>query len=354
TLALSIFSLILLLSCNTKQKEVEKEIIVKGVTFIPQNIDSKASLRGLFAVNNDVVWASGSEGTVIKTINGGKQWEIIKVNGADTLDFRDIHAFDQNTAYILSAGQPARLYKTTDGGKNWQLQYENLNPQVFFDGFDFWDQKHGIAMSDPVAGKLLLIKTKDGDHWEEISTSTLPPSLEGEGGFAASGTNITVQKNKFAWIATGGPEARIFFTQDQGNSWEVTSTPIHSPMKYAGIYSIAFKNPKLGIAVGGSFAYPDSALNNAGITYDGGKSWELIKNGPRGFRSCIAFLPFSKNSWFTVSRAGGEYSNDDGNTWTPYNRKETYYAFSIATDSNYGWASGKGGKLSKVVFELTE
>ena len=133
-----------------------------------QEIKTTASLRGLSAVNANVVWASGTGGTVLRTLNGGTTWEVIQVPDADKLDFRDIEAFDEKTAYILSIGNGAasRIYKTTDGGKTWWLSYQNTNEQAFFDAIAFWDKDHGLAMSDPVSiagkGRFLILTTDDG------------------------------------------------------------------------------------------------------------------------------------------------------------------------------------------------
>ena len=121
-----------------------------------------ASFRGLCTINEKIAWASGSGGTVMVTVDGGQTWTRCNVPNADSLDFRDIHAFDQNTCFIISIDLPAKIFKTTDGGKNWIESYSNEKEGVFFDAIDFWDRQHGIAFSDPVDGHLLIITTNDG------------------------------------------------------------------------------------------------------------------------------------------------------------------------------------------------
>ena len=158
-----------------------------------QTTGVKASLRGLCVVDNNVVWASGTGGTVIRTSDGGENWLNVSVAEAGELDFRDIQAFDAKRAVILSAGQPARVYKTVDGGESWKKVFEHPNEKSFFDALSFWDQKHGIAMSDPIDGHVLLIETLDGGAtWKELPLANRPKILRGEGGFAASGTNMIV------------------------------------------------------------------------------------------------------------------------------------------------------------------
>ena len=98
-----------------------------------QTVETDASFRGLSVVSENVIWASGTGGTVIRTTDGGKNWQVLEIPGAEKLDFRDIEAFDENTAYILSigTGENSRIYKTADGGKTWKLQFKNGTKKRF-------------------------------------------------------------------------------------------------------------------------------------------------------------------------------------------------------------------------------
>src|ERR1043166_44303 len=91
-------------------------------------------LRGVSAVNQRVAWASGSGSTVLRTDDGGTTWKRITVT-SDALDFRDIDAIDERTAYVLSIGNGAasRIYKTTDRGMTWTLQFRNDDERAFLD-----------------------------------------------------------------------------------------------------------------------------------------------------------------------------------------------------------------------------
>ena len=123
-----------------------------------QAVKTDADFRGLSVVSADVAWVSGTKGTVCRTTDGGKTWAVGTVPGAEKLDFRDVEAFNENTAYLLSAGpgEDSRVYKTTDGGKTWVAQFRNAEPKAFFDALAFWDEKHGVALSDPVDGRFQL------------------------------------------------------------------------------------------------------------------------------------------------------------------------------------------------------
>src|SRR5690348_16594380 len=170
-----------------------------------------ASLRGVCATSPTVVWASGTRGTVLRSTDGGTTWNSLTVPGAESLDFRDVHAPDAGTAYLLSIGQgsDSRIYKTVDGGSRWRLMLTNPDPKGFFDALAFWDSNHGIIVGDPVNGEFTLLTTQNGGKsWQRRHA---PPALANEGAFAASGTCLIVRGKREAWFATGGAKAaRVF------------------------------------------------------------------------------------------------------------------------------------------------
>src|SRR4051812_22817133 len=126
-------------------------------------------LRGVSVVSPRVVWASGVGGTVLRTTDGGAHWASTVIPGADSLDLRAIDATSATTAHALSIADSSRIYRTTDGGKTWSRTWSATRKGTFLDALRFWDARHGIAMSDPVDGKFLLLVTNDGgERWEEI------------------------------------------------------------------------------------------------------------------------------------------------------------------------------------------
>ena len=110
----------------------------------------EARLIGISPVDENTVWIGGTAGTYARTTDGGTTWHAGVVPDAGALQFRDVHAVDAETAYLLSAGEgeQSRIYKTMDAGLTWALQFINPEPQGFFDCMDFWDAEHGIAFSD--------------------------------------------------------------------------------------------------------------------------------------------------------------------------------------------------------------
>jgi len=317
----------------------------------PQQSGTTARFRGVSAVSRTIAWASGSIGTYARTTDGGATWQPAVVPGASQLDFRDVQAVDANTAYLLSIGpgEASRIFKTTDGGLGWTLQFTNQNPKAFFDAFAFWDARTGIAMSDPVDGRFILIKTTDGGAtWKELPRENLPPALEGDGGFAASGTCIAVQGKRNVWFGSGGAAtARVFRSTDGGDTWKAASTPITAGNASSGIFSIAFKDARNGVIVGGDYRKENETGNNVATTTDGGATWTLAKGpSPSGFRSAVAYVTGTRGPMLVaVGPSGSDYSVDNGESWVSLGSIGFHAASFSGADA--GWAVGEGGRIAK-------
>jgi photosystem II stability/assembly factor-like uncharacterized protein len=344
-----------------------------------QTSGTTARLRGLSAVSDHVAWASGSDSTVLHTIDGGKTWNKLAVT-TDKLDFRDIDGFDGRTAYVLSIGNgPAsRIYKTTDGGTTWTLQFKNDDPKAFYDAMSFWDRDHGIVIGDSINGQFCILMTENGGKtWTRVQADALPPALEGEGAFAASGTNIALFGKTHAWIGTGAArKARVLRTTDRGRTWTIADTPLAAGPS-TGIFSIAFRDSMHGIIVGGDYTKENEAIDNLAVTNDGGVKWNLVK-GLSGYRSAVAYVPGNNPpALIAVGPSGVDYSTDDGRTWmrseirdrqsqrrnskseirSPQSEIPTGFdSLSFAPrrvrGRVAGWAAGIRGTITKVVFDL--
>ena len=310
-----------------------------------------ARLRGVSAVSERVVWASGSASTVLRTTNGGASWRKLNVT-SDALDFRDIDAIDAQTAYVLSIGNGAasRIYKTTNSGATWTLQFQNKDPKAFLDAMSFWDANNGIVFGDSINGQFYILLTDNGgETWSRLAVSRLPLALENEGAFAASGTNIAVFGKTHAWIGTGaGAKARVLRSTDRGRSWEVADTPIAAGPS-TGIFSIAFRDEKHGVVVGGDYSKEKEAVDNLAVTDDGGVTWKLVK-GLSGFRSVVAYVPGAKTpALVALGPSGGDFSLDDGQTWQPI-EGPGFDTFSFMPRNATGWGAGANGAIGKLVF----
>jgi photosystem II stability/assembly factor-like uncharacterized protein len=311
----------------------------------PQTITTDADLRGLCVVSPKVAWVSGTKGNYGRTTDAGKTWSVGIVPGAEKLDFRDVEAFGETTAYLLSAGpgENSRIYKTTDGGKTWALQFKNTEPDAFFDAMAFWDEKNGIALSDPVKGQFQLIVTADGGtNWQPLTAKDMPPALPNEGAFAASGTCLVTFGKNDVWFVTGGAKkARVFHSNNRGQNWIVSETPIMAGIESAGIFSIAFRDQNQGIIVGGDYRKPNDTGATAAITSDGGKNWTPI-NKQLPFRSGVAW---AKDRWVAVGTSGSDFSQDNGATWKQLDR-ENYNSVAFSATGE-GWAVGPKGRIAR-------
>jgi photosystem II stability/assembly factor-like uncharacterized protein len=302
-----------------------------------QPVDTKASLRGLSVVNQNVIWASGTGGTFLKTTDGGKNWTVGKVPDAE--------AFDANTAYLLSIGngETSRIYKTTDGGKTWEMQYKADKKEIFLDAIAFWDKNNGMAMGDPVGGYYFLLRTTNGGkNWYPVGNEKQFPAKDGEAAFAASGTCLITQGKKNVFMVSGGKAARVFRSNSFGNAWSVADSPIVSGADSQGIFSIAMFDAIRGVIVGGDYAKPSEVVANLAFTSDGGKSWKAAK-GFNGYRSGVAYV--DKNTIIAVGSSGSDISQDGGKKWTNLD-KENYNSVQ-AKGKNAIWAVGANGLVSK-------
>ncbi len=319
------------------------------------NVDTKSHLRGLHVYSSDDVWASGSNGTILNTFDGGENWHVHQVPGAEELDFRDIHAIDDGTVVAITSGTPARIYRSTSGGSNWSMVYENTDERVFLDSVSFLDDRRGIVMGDPIGDGLYLLATRDsGKTWRTFKE--VPRVLPGEAGFAASGTNMVSIDGKKVFIGLGSHlegeasvTSRILFSMDSARSWKKTNVPIARGPS-AGIFSICFANKKNGVAVGGDYKRADDSSSNYAVTRDGGLTWSTpaLREPPSGFRSCVSvWLKYEREiNMIAVGPNGTDRSTDLGEKWHRISN-EGFHAVDFAPDGQFGWAVGADGRIAK-------
>lgn len=339
-----------------------------------------AGLRGVYAVGGGVVWASGADGTVLRSEDTGFVWQTCAIPaGGEKLDFRGIWARDGQTAIVMSSGPGAqsRLYKTTDGCASWQLLFANPDSanenhsSGFWDGILFIDEDHGIVYGDPVhsphstsgAATFALEVTNDrGQDWIPVHDVSRSPganlvALPEESLFAASNSAMTY-KESWIWLGTSGGRVlrRAIHEQDFrpvgiagqaaskgvfGNGWHSAQTSLASGNGSSGVFSLAFRDQSHGVAVGGDYRKPNDAAGTAAFSSDGGLSWTAAQTSPHGYRSAVAWDSQAK-AWVTVGTNGSDISYDDGKTWQPLDDGE-WNALSLP------WVVGPRGRIGKLV-----
>jgi photosystem II stability/assembly factor-like uncharacterized protein len=342
--------------------------LIHQPTITPQDSGTTNGLIAVWPVNPEVVWASGRAGTFTVTTDGGETWNASVVPGAETLEFRDVQGFSASVAYLLSIGANTtdfRIYKTTDGGATWTIQFQNETVGAFYDGFAFWTPQRGIAHSDSVNGVFPDLRTIDGMTWQDIS-SNMPPALPGEFSFASSGTCVTTQGGRNAWIATGGADiARILATTDQGNTWNAYDTPLFSSPS-AGAFTVDFRDPHHGIVGGGDLDPSDPNNARTAVSSDGGRTWTLTspppvtgaifglsyvgQTGRGGENNLGRAVVITANDPPTFSTGAAAWSPDEGTTWFTLPDVSGFWAVAFASPKA-GWlVNGTDGRILKISF----
>ena len=311
-----------------------------------------AHFRGLSAVSATTAWVSGytaTDGVVMRTTDGGASWQDVSPPGAAGLQFRDIEAFDANRAVAMSIGNNPtdfRMYVTADGGQTWTTTFVNQEPTAFYDCMTFFDSRRGLAVSDPPDGQhFRVIATDDGGlHWH-VTGAQMPAALPGEFAFAASGQCITTDHGRRAWFGTGGgAEARVFRSDDGGDSWTVASTPLNSGPT-AGVFALAFRGQQHGLVVGGDFLAPTAWPDNFARTSDGGLTWSLLPAAPAEYRSGATWV--TGNTAIAVGPSGSDVSTDGGTTWQRFDDGSLDTV--DCANPTACWASGAAGRVAFLV-----
>jgi len=298
-----------------------------------------------------VVWASGSKGVVLRSVDEGTSWHRLHVAGGEELDFRGIVAFSDKIAYLMSSGEgdKSRIYKTADGGENWSLQFTGDRKEVFLDSIACLSNTRCLALGDPIHGKFVLLATNDGEHWSLLATFQMPASLPGEGAFAASNSCLSFSGQEIFFV-TGGPTARVFHSKNLGRVWSVANTPLAHGNTSSGIFSVSrlrSDNSPLVVVVGGDYQDSTRASAVAAFSVDRGKTWKLSKRQPGGFRSAVAALDGSR--LLTVGPNGEEISEDRGIHWKQIGSLNLN-ALAIL-DEKHVWAVGPNGTIALLVSE---
>ena len=330
-----------LISCNSEPKQIVVEPLQTGADI---------SIRGAGAVSDSVVWLSGSKSTVLRTIDGGASWDKIIVSDSLNLDFRNIWAFDANTAVVISIGSPAYIFKTIDGGKAWKNVYYNDNKSIFMNSLTFKDSNNGITIGDQINGAFFTLITSDGgDSWIEVNGAK---GETGEGGFAASNTCISYLPSGKIMLISGMNAGGCHIANDKDFDWqkEQFNIPVKNTNGADGAYTIYMKNDLEGMIGGGN--YMDVTVNAevVGITKDGGKSWSNSTTLPHGFISCIK--PFaSGDAILAVGSDGISFTKDFGTNWNIVSTTNGYHTSTSSPESDIIYVAGAKGSVAKIYFK---
>ncbi|KAK9790494.1 putative Oxidoreductase [Seiridium cardinale] len=312
---------------------------------------SAQRFRGLSPVSPEIAWVAGTNGTVLRTVDSGRTWDSIGPALAPEdaeLQFRDIEAWSADSAVALSIGESnaSRIYTTNDGGQTWATPFVNDDAAAFYDCLAFENLEHGLAMSDPVDGKFRLLETLDGGQtWDVVDPSGMPDALEGEAGFAASGTCLATAAGRW-YLASGGVNpGRIYRSADAGHTWDVSNSSITGGAS-AGVFSVAFRDARHGIAVGGDYVSPNITTKISAWSHDGGVTWLPSVKYPGGYRSGASWVPGLCGMAVAVGPTGSDITLDGGNTWNGFGNGSFDSVECIS--GQVCWASGEAGRVARL------
>lgn len=265
--------------------------------------------RGLSKLGN-TYFISGTDGKILFKDNDLTMAELYQ---AKYTDLRDIHVLSDSSILVMGIASPGHIWKINKGDREWRKVYTNMDTLVFMDGMDFWNDSVGLVFGDPLDGYHFILKTVDaGESWIRIPKENLPARNKVEAGFAASGTSIVCVDSGIAYIGLGGEKARVLITNDYGETWEVSETPILHGNGGKGIYSMAFKDALNGVIVGGNWEDIKCDSSKA-FTNDGGKTW-LLASGIQHYRSCVTFV--GDSIYIATGTSGTDISYDNGKSWS--------------------------------------
>ncbi|KUJ70765.1 oxidoreductase [Streptomyces albus subsp. albus] len=327
------------------------------VRWQPTATGSDARFRGLSAVSRSTAWLAGSKGTVLRTRDGGRSWRDVSPPGAEGLEFRDVEAFDARRAVVLAIGEgeASRVFRTEDGGATWTESFRNTDPRAFYDCMTFFDSRSGIALSDPVDGRYRILSTEDGGRsWRVLPSDGMPAAQPGEAAFAASGQCLVSAGGRHAWIATGGAAtARVLHSADRGRTWTVADAPVPAGDPARGVFGLAFRDARHGLAVGGDYRAGQPSPNAAAASGDGGAHWTASRQPPAGYRSGVSWLPRGHRgaggtpfAALAVGPTGSELTLDGGHSWRSFD-DGSYDTVDCAPDLGC-WAAGERGRAARL------
>lgn len=326
------------------------------IQLVPLTTEKPASFRGLHAVDDQLVWVCGNQSTIGKSTDGGATWQWMHGLPNDSMDFRDIHAWDENRALAIKAGWPAEIWKTTNGGTTWNRVLEDKRTGMFLDAVDFWNDQQGAVLGDPINGHYYIsITTDGGETWQELNKALQPLADTMEYAFAASGSCIQWADAGTLMMITGGLKSRIIYIPVLPGTNLQTSIDIVGIAEGkpgTGAFSMAVRKNGDVLVCGGDYEKPDDRTGCLTYVFQPHHSWpeplnvQKIIDTPGGYRSCIKlwdehhFMITGTNGteWYEIRPVkNGKSQLKQLQQW-----KEGFHVISISPSGKIGYLAGKG------------
>jgi photosystem II stability/assembly factor-like uncharacterized protein len=299
------------------------------------------SLRGLSVVDDQTIWVSGSEGTVGRSVDGGKTWTWSKVPGHEHADFRDVEAFSDLEAVIMGVAEPALIMRTSDGGNHWTNVYTDTAKSAFWDAMEFSGDQ-GALVGDPNKGNIFFVLTTDrGMTWHPAPGRSMPQAFPGEAFFAASGSNICYKGSGNWALVSGGKKSSIYYG---GNKFALN---LNQGSETTGANSIAVDpaDSNQAFVVGGDFSQDTARKGNSLRIRFSPFSQESPTAPPRGYRSCVIYL--DANRMVCCGSSGVDISKNGGMDWKGISEK-SFHVCHKAKSGKAVFLAGTKGSIARL------
>jgi photosystem II stability/assembly factor-like uncharacterized protein len=197
----------------------------------PTNVSQVSTIYSIYMYDEDLGWAVGDRGTILKTVNGGLNWNSIQT--PISVLFTRVQFFDQSLGYAV--GQNGYVIKTTNGGDSWYLLTSVVNDNL--NDLAVIDQNTIIAVGDNGT----VIKSIDGTNFNLIESTS---------GVTANLNAVHFYDDRIGWAA--GDNGTFLITINEGQSWQ-SQTVIDASTNTVvttNLTSISFFNLNDGLVVG--------------------------------------------------------------------------------------------------------
>ncbi len=296
-------------------------------SWVAQTSGTTSTIYWIKAISDQIAWAAGTGGVVLRTTNGGTNWTSVGGGAIGTADIYSGEALDANTAFVTTSPAATFIYKTTNGGTTWTQVYTLA--AAFIDGIQMKSATEGYAVGDPVGGKWMVLKTTDaGATWARMATE--PTQVGTEAGWNNS---FQLLANTM-WFGTNA--TKIYRSTDLGLTWTSAATT------GASSYGVYFTSATQGAAV---FA---TGVTNR--TTDGGTTWTA--GGAAGTGQGSGVTGTSGTEFWATVGTNVYYTSNGGTSWaaTPkngYTGAAALWSLDVVSQVNgtFGWAGGASGAL---------
>ncbi len=295
------------------------------------------SFRALSTPGNDVVWCAAQHGFWARSQDAGQTWDTGHVpafNGS----FRDVHAWNENEAVLMSIESPGMIFKTIDGGKTWEEVFRYEHPKCFFDQMDFNEKGDGIIVGDPIDGKWTILGSNNkGSDWLLWDGSRSWDALEGEVSFAASGSALSVDNDHFIFFS-GGYGIKMYDSRKPSAITLASDTS-----STFGVYSFARISDSSFCIVGGDYRFEGIRRRTAAVvTIKADQAVEIdwASTPPMGYRSCVVRLADGR---LIATGPNGTDISSDGLEWSRLS-EEGFHTLSVEK-GNRILAAGSEGRI---------